>query len=155
MIILFAFAPLASSAFEGASREANPFGVEVQGFFISQDDNGDTLTLLPMIDFSFLSYGEFSLQAQLGATLLKDFPEHRFWSSVFRLAPTYMPSENFSIELPLGVQWWEGEGVKADLGARFVYQISQPWVDDIFAGGGWISDDKTTYHLSLGVRKWF
>lgn len=154
IIVLLALFPLWSLATEDLSRE--PFGVEIQGLYISQDNDGETLTLLPMFDFAFLFYKEFSLQAQFGATLLKDFPEHRFWATVYRLVPTYTPeSQDFSIEVPFGVQFWEGRGAKADIGGRFIHPISMSWVDEVILGGGWISEDDPAYYFAIGLRKWF
>jgi hypothetical protein len=133
-------------------------GIEVSGLYIRQANDAHTFTALPMLDLRIAHEGHFDLIFQPGITYIKTSIPSRIWAGVFRLAPAWhFGNGPISLEIPMGIQWWQTVGIKADLNGRLVFATPFAKIfDDFFLGGGWISNEyATTVSFDAGVRKWF
>ncbi|MNK89338.1 hypothetical protein D3C87_1093460 [compost metagenome] len=138
------------------SSEAT-WGVEAGLLYLNQSSGGDTTTVLPMLNGRLWHSGPWGLNAQVGATVYKDANSDKTFSiGVFRLNPLYQIADTkFSLEGLLGVQKWEDQDAKADLGLRLNYGFESAWLSELFVGGGSVQQDETTNYLTLGLKKWF
>lgn len=138
----------------------NSLGAEIGIMYVAQNAGQNTTTVLPMINYKALAYGNMSLSAQAGFTGYKDAQSGNVRSIfVVRLNPEYKISDSdFSVEGLIGIQQWESRGAEADFGLRVNYSsdiIKNMWIDEAFAGGGRINHVVETNYFTLGVKKWF
>ncbi|MFM6929595.1 MAG: hypothetical protein ACKOX6_14090 [Bdellovibrio sp.] len=145
----------------GASAQSNStvpkWGVEVGSLYFHQDSGGDTTTVLPMINAGLWQSGSWDLNAQIGGTVAKGANnDDTFSIGVLRLNPLYRFADMpFSIEGLLGVQKWEKQDTKVDLGLRGNYLLGHEWVSEIFAAAGSVQLDEVTNYVTVGLKKWF
>lgn len=137
------------------------YGVELGALYLNQDDGGDTLTVLPMINKKLIGGVDFQLNAQAGATAYKDSrTEQSFMIAVLRLNPIYnITGSRYSLEGLLGLQSWESESsVQFDYGLRGNVDLKdyfQDLVDQAFIAVGRIENENKVTYFTMGLKKWF
>ncbi|MNJ96736.1 hypothetical protein D3C87_144670 [compost metagenome] len=146
--------------FCGVSPAFAQWGAEAGVLYLTQDNDGNTTTVLPMLNYKILTKDSFILSAQVGGTAYRDeSTDKTFLIGVLRVNPEYqLGASKFSIEGLIGVQSWESKGTKLDLGARLNFglqDLTDSYVDQAYLGGGVIDHENKTTYYTLGVKKWF
>lgn len=137
------------------------FSAELAALYLSQDNDGETFTALPMLGYNVFRQENFELTAKLGLSAYKDAKtDDTFLVGVIHLNPSYkIATTKFSVEAILGAQYWEtSETFEMEFGARVNYNISEltkGHMNEIFAGGSMITADEDTLSLTIGLKKNF
>ncbi|WP_142699596.1 hypothetical protein [Bdellovibrio sp. ZAP7] len=153
-LIIFLFATTARA--ESNSLVSN-WGVEAGALYLNQSSGGETTTILPMLDGGLWLSGNWALNVQIGGTAYKDSSTDKtFTIGVARINPVYrIPATKFSVEALLGMQKWEEQDAKADLGLRGNYVVGNDWLSELFFGAGSVQHDEVTNYVTVGMKKWF
>ena len=140
----------------------NRFGAELAAQYLSQNGDGETYTVLPMLNYRLLeNENRFQLNVQVGGTsYMDDASDDRFFVGVARVNPIYkMDMEKITLEGLFGAQYWDmHNSIKPEVGARANYDVqalTSKMIDEVFAGGGVIFHSKQVIYATVGFKKWF
>lgn len=134
---------------------------EASVLHLTQENDGETTTVLPMLGIQVWKHDNFEVHSKLGFTLYKNqSTDKTFGVGVLHLNPSYQLSEKkWSLEAVLGIQYWEeGTETIAEFGARMNYDITiatNHLLGRVFLGATTINTKEKTIALALGISKDF